>query len=83
MDTISFGLFLFRIHKGTRLSFEQLHLNDEVWLTRKFYLNGGARIALLKNETVEQESTFSNYKKFATTSRILPGVKEVPAEQPK
>ncbi len=83
MDTISFGLFLFRIHKGTRLSFEQLHLNDEVWLTRKFYLNGGARIALLKNEAVEQESTFSNYKKFATSSRILPGVKEVPAEQPK
>jgi hypothetical protein len=83
IDTISFGLFLFRIHKGTRLSFEQLHLNDEVWLTRRFYLNGGARLALLKNEAVEQEDTFSNYQKFVTSSRILPGVKEVPAEPAK
>lgn len=82
IDTISFGLFLLRVHKGARFAFEQLHLNDEVWLVRRFYLNGGARLALLKNEAVEQEDTFSNYKKFATSSRILPGVKEVPEEKP-
>jgi hypothetical protein len=81
IDTISFGLFLFRIHKGTRLAFEQLHLNDEVWLVKRFYLNGGARIALLKNEALEQEDTFSNYKKFTTSTRIL-GVKEIPEEKP-
>jgi hypothetical protein len=82
IDTISFGLFLFRIHKGARFSFEQVHLNDEVWLTRRFYINGGARIALLKNEAVEQEDTFSNYKKFSTSTRIIPG-KEVPTDPPK
>jgi len=82
IDTISFGLFLFRIHKGTRLEFEQLHLNDEVWLLRRLYINGGARLALLKNESVEQEDMFSNYKKFSTSTRILPGVKEVPEEKP-
>ncbi|HKF22148.1 MAG TPA: hypothetical protein VKE93_11300 [Candidatus Angelobacter sp.] len=82
IDTISFGLFLFRIHKGTRLEFENLHLNNEVWLLRRLYINGGARLALLKNEAVEQEDTFSNYKKFATSSRILPGAKEVPEEKP-
>ena len=81
-DTISFGLFLARIHPGTRFSFEQMHLNDEVWLVRRFYLNGGARIALLKNLTVEQEDIFSNYKKFSTTTRILPGIKEVPSDTP-
>lgn len=81
-DTISFGLFLFRIHKGTRVELENLHLNDEVWLPRRFYLNGGARVALLKNLAVEQEDTFSNYKKFSTSSRMLPGVKEVPEEKP-
>jgi hypothetical protein len=32
---------------------------------------------------VEQEDTFSNYQKFVTSSRILPGVKEAPAEQAK
>jgi hypothetical protein len=82
IDTISFGLFLFRIHKGTRLEFENLHLNNEVWLFRRLYINGGARLALLKNEDVELEDTFSNYKKFATSSRILPGAKEVPEEKP-
>lgn len=82
-DTITWGLFLMRIHKGSRFSFQQVRLNDEVWLMQRFYLNGGARLALLKNEAVEQEDTFSNYKKFATSSRVLPGAKEVPTDQPK
>jgi hypothetical protein len=80
-DTISFGLFLFRIHPGSRFNFQQMHLNDEVWLLRHLYINGGARIALLKNEAIEQEDTFSNYKKFSSTFTILPGVKEVPLEE--
>ena len=80
-DTISFGLFLFRIHPGSRFNFQQMHLNNEVWLLRHLYINGGARIALLKNEAIEQEDTFSNYKKFSSTFTILPGVKEVPPEE--
>jgi hypothetical protein len=80
-DTISFGLFLFRIHPGSRFNFQQMHLNDEVWLLRRLYINGGARIALLKNEAIEQEDTFANYKKFSSTFTILPGVKEVPLEE--
>jgi hypothetical protein len=80
-DTITFGLFLVRIHKGSRFSFQQLHLNDEVWLLQRYYVNGGARLALLKNEAIEAEGTFSNYQKFTTSSRMLPGAKEVPGEQ--
>ena len=80
-DTISFGLFLFRIHPGSRFNFQQMHLNDEVWLLRRLYINGGARIALLKNEAIEQEDTFSNYKKFSSTITILPGVKKEPPEE--
>lgn len=83
IDTISFGLFLVRIHKGAQLTFQQLHLNDEVWLPERFYIKGGARVALFKNEGIEQEDRFSNYKKFATSTRILPGVKEAPNEAPK
>ena len=83
IDTITWGMFLVRVHKGSRFSFEQVHLNDEVWLLQRLYINGGARLALLKNEAVEQEDTFSNYKKFETSSRILPGVEEVPADKPK
>jgi hypothetical protein len=83
IDTISFGLFLFRIHKGAHLSFEQVHLNDEVWLVRRFVVSGGARVALLKNLAVEQEDEFSNYQKFSASTRILPGVREVPADPAK
>jgi hypothetical protein len=79
-DTISFGLFLFRIHPGSRFTFEQVHLNNEVWLFRRLNINGSARVALLKNEAVDQEEVFSNFKKFSTAVRILPVVKEVPPE---
>jgi hypothetical protein len=77
IDTISFGLFIARIHKGSRFSFEQVRLNNEVWLMRRFYLNGSARVLLFKNEALEQEDTFSNYKKFTTATKILPGATEV------
>lgn len=77
IDTISFGLFIARIHKGARFSFERVHLNNEVWLLRRFYLNGSARVLLFKNEALEQEDTFSNYKKFTTATKILPGATEV------
>ena len=80
-DTISFGLFLFRIHPGSRFVLETQHVNNEMWALKALDINGSARIALLKNEAIEQEDTFSNYKKFSTSVTILPGVKEVPAEQ--
>jgi hypothetical protein len=77
IDTISFGLFIARIHKGSRFSFEQVRLNNEVWLLRRFYLNASARVLVFKNEELEQEDTFSNYKKFTTATKILPGVTEI------
>jgi hypothetical protein len=77
IDTISFGLFVARIHKGSQFRFDQVRLNNEVWLMRRFYLNGSARLLLFKNEAIEQEDTFSNYKKFTTGTKILPGAREV------
>jgi len=77
IDTISFGWFLARVHKGSHFSFEQTRLNDEVWLLRRFYINASARLMLFKNMGIEQEDIFSNYKKFITGTKILPGVKEV------
>ncbi|HET6843587.1 MAG TPA: hypothetical protein VFK06_18185 [Candidatus Angelobacter sp.] len=80
VDTISFGLFLARVHPGTKLSFVQMHVNDEVWLVRKFSMNASARLALFKNAAFEQEDTFSSYRKFSSTVRILPGAQEVSPE---
>lgn len=79
-DTISFGLFLFRIHPGSRFVLERGLVNSEVWLLKRLDIHGGARIALLKNEVIEQEDVVTNFKKFVTSVKILPGVKEVPQE---
>lgn len=80
-DTISFGLFLFRLHKGATLQFEQSRINDEVWLPRRGYISASARIALLKNEGLQADFTYSNYRKFTTDSRLLPGVEEAKPKQ--
>ncbi|HET9165815.1 MAG TPA: hypothetical protein VFP11_07440, partial [Candidatus Angelobacter sp.] len=81
-DTISFGLFLFRIHPGSRFVLDNEHINGEFWAFHRLYISGSARIALFKNEIAEQEDVFSNFKKFSSTITILPGVKEVPADKP-
>ena len=79
-DTISFGLFLFRIHPGSRFAFQQTFINNEVWVMKRLDIHGGARIALFKNENVDQEDVLSNFKKYVTTVKILPDSKEVPPD---
>jgi hypothetical protein len=80
-DTISFGWFLFRIHPGSRFVLETQNINQELWALKSLTIKGSARIALLKNEAIEQQDEFSNFKKFSSTVTILPGVREVPAEE--
>lgn len=77
IDTISFGLFIARIREGSHFSFEQVRLNNEVWLMRRFHVDVNARLLLLSNRAVELEDTFSNYKRFTTNTKILPEMREV------
>jgi hypothetical protein len=82
IDTISWGLFLIRIHKGSEITLEQTRVNNEIWLPGKLLVNGGARIALLMNTNMAMQSDYFNYKKFSSETRILPGVRVVePAAQ--
>ncbi len=69
-DTISFGLFLARIHKGTRIVVETVRVNDEVWLPQHVGLHIDVRLALLKNYNEDVEQTFRDYKKFRTESKV-------------
>jgi hypothetical protein len=71
LDTISWGLFLARIHKGTRIMLEQTRVNDEVWLPLHFTAKIDVRLALLKEYNVNLEQTYRDYKKFRTTARIV------------
>jgi len=76
IDTISFGLFLARLHKGTHIVTEQTHINDEVWLPRHTTVHVDVRLALLKNFNVDVDVTDRDYKKFHAESKIV-GMEEV------
>ena len=69
-DTISFGLFLARIHKGTHIVFETTRVNDEVWLPKHLGVHIDVRVALLKNFDEDLEQTFRDYKKFRTDTKF-------------
>jgi hypothetical protein len=76
IDTISFGLFLARLHKGTHIVTEQTRVNDEVWLPRHTAVHVDVRVALLKNFNVNLDVTDKDYKKFHSDSKIV-GIEEI------
>lgn len=80
LDTISFGLFLARFHKGSRLMLQQTRVNDEVWLPQHVTAKIDVRVGLIKNFDIGLEQTFSDYKKFRSSSRIA-GWEEVPVKK--
>jgi hypothetical protein len=76
IDTVSFGWFLARLHKGSRLLVETTRINDEVWLPKHVDVKIDVRVALLKNFDADVDVTYRDYKKFRTATKIL-GVGEV------
>ena len=71
LDTISFVGFLVRLAKGSRLTIEQAHVNQEVWLLKSATVRASARVALIKSVHEELIVTFSDYKKFQVDSRVV------------
>ena len=71
IDTITIGGFLARINKGTHIHVEYMYVNGEVWLPKRETFTASARLLLLKGFHQEGDSTFTNYKKFTTDSRII------------
>ena len=80
LDTVSWGVFLARFHKGSHFMIEQTRVNDEVWLPRQVAFKIDVRLALLKNFNVDEEQTFRDYKKFRTDSKIV-GISEAPIDK--
>lgn len=70
IDTLSIGLFLARVHKGTHLIMDLTRVNDEVWLPKTVRLHFDARVALFKSYDDDVQQTYSDYKKFRTDSRM-------------
>ncbi len=70
-DTISFGLFLARLSAGAKLVFEQMRVNDEVWLPKREFTSGTGRLGLVMKIAMEQELIWSNYRKFQVESKVV------------
>ncbi|HLK18217.1 MAG TPA: hypothetical protein VKT81_04640 [Bryobacteraceae bacterium] len=71
MGTISYGIFLARLDPGAKLVFEQERVNNEVWLPKHMHTSGSGRVALLKRISMEDDLTWSNYRKFQVDSKII------------
>ncbi len=72
IDTVSVGLFLVRLHKGSNIQIELTRVNDEVWLPKHVALKLDARVALFKGLNMSEEVAFRDYRKFETNSTIVP-----------
>jgi hypothetical protein len=71
-ETIAFGLFLARLNPGASLVFEQTRLAEDLWLPKRIYMKGAGKLGLIKRIAMEQEITWSNYRKFQVDSKIVP-----------
>jgi len=71
-ETIAFGLFLARLNPGATLLFEQTRVGDELWLPKRMYMKGAGRLGLIVRIAMDQESTWSDYRRFQVDSKIVP-----------
>ena len=71
LDTVSFGLAVVRIAKGSRITIEQTRLNGEIWLPSRVVVTAGARLFLVRNTRINLLYDFTDYRKFQSDSRIV------------
>jgi hypothetical protein len=75
IDTISVGLFLVLVAKGSHASFEETRVNDEVWLPSKVRASASARLGLVKVVRIEQELSYTNCRESQASPPILSRIK--------
>ncbi len=69
IDTISVGIFLVRVAKGSRATLELACVGDRVWLPDSLQVFASARLGLLKALRVEQSIHYSRYAEVAADTR--------------
>lgn len=75
------GGLLVNIRKDTHFTWEQAKVNDEVWLPAHAEGQGAARMLLFFNFNGSLRAVDSDYRKFRTSSTILPGMTQVAAPE--
>ncbi len=64
---------LVNVQKDTHFEMQQTKINNEVWLPANFSGEGAARALLFFNFNGSLHAVQSDYRKFRTTSTVLPG----------
>ena len=75
--TISVGLFLVRVAKGSRATLVQTRVNEDVWMPHRLQASGSARVGLVKVLRMEHEISYSKGREFRPSS---PLISRVPAK---
>jgi hypothetical protein len=71
IQPISFGLGLVRLAPGCILNFDQVRVNEEVWLPAHISVRADARLAYLRKLREELDITYRDYRKFQADSRVV------------
>ena len=71
IDPISFGLGLVKLAPGAVLNFDQVRVNDEVWLPAHIRVRADARLVYLRKLREELDITYRDYQKFQVDSKIV------------
>jgi hypothetical protein len=71
IDTISVGLFLVRVAKGSHATLELTSVWDGVWLPDRLQVFASARLGLLKALRIEQTVHYSRYSSVPADARAI------------
>jgi len=71
IDPVTWGLFLVRLDKGAHVWIDETRVNDEVWLPRLIAVTASARLGIFKQLRVREETTYRDFKKFRTDSKLV------------
>ena len=71
IDTISVGLFLVRVAKGSHATLEMTSALDGVWLPDRLQVSASARLGLLKALRIEQTTHYSRYSSVPADARAI------------
>lgn len=71
LETISYGLILARVQKGSRLQFEQARVQGGVWVPMRVEATAALQFALLKHMHTGYEITYRDYRRFEVESHLV------------
>jgi hypothetical protein len=68
IDTIGIGWILARVEPGTRFTVEQTRVESGLWMPRRITINGAAHVMLIHSKSLNEELTYSGYRRDTSTS---------------